>query len=217
MNHRIWSGVMAGGAMLLGMVARADVYVAPSPLYPPEGDRFSLIYSPEVGLANGSLPAPNGVHGDVLGIRNGLGQGATFENIGLEISSLAGIFGRYHGQLAYTNVGGISGVRLDPLGVGWAFPIIRGNHFGIEIEPMISVVDGVLLFTDDQDGKSNVTFFLSSGAEVQFNFYVDAFYFFASPLGVEVRYLEATSGSGSNVYTGADPYWRFRVGIGLQY
>jgi hypothetical protein len=179
----------------------------------PEWDRFSVIYSPEIALANVSLPAPSATNPS-----QGIGAGTTFQNIGLEMSSLrAWPFGRYHAQIAYTNVNGISGVRLDPLGIGWAIPLTRGRSFGVEIEPILQLIDGVLLFTHDQAGGSNVTFFMSSGAALQVNFYSESFYCFVSPIGIELRYLEITSGAGGNVYGAADPYWRFRVGLGLQY
>ncbi len=196
-------GILCGGAI----GARAEEVLVVEPY--PEWDRFSVIYSPEIALSNGSLPAPNS--------SKGITAGTTFENIGLEMSSLRGPFGRYHAQIAYTNVNGVSGIRLDPIGFGWAVPISRGRHFGVEIEPILSFVDGVLLFTDDKAGSPNVTFYMSSGASLQINAYSDSFYCFVSPIGIELRYLEITSGTGGNVYGGADPYWRFRVGLGLQY
>ena len=195
----------AGGAIS----ARADYDRAPEPY--PGWDRFSLIYSPEIALSNGSLPTPNGA-----GVK-GITAGTTFQNIGLELTSRTGAYSRYHGELAYSNVKGDSGISLKPFGFGWAIPLLRGRDEGIELEPMISLLDGTLFFTDDQAGGSNITLFLSSGASLQANFYLDSFYCFASPIGIEVRYLEVTSGTGGKATGGADPYWLFRLGVGVQY
>jgi hypothetical protein len=176
----------------------------------PEWDRFSVIYSPEISLSNSTLPAPNSTAG--------ISMGTTIQNIGLEMSSFRGWpFGRYHAQIAYSNVNGVSGFRLDPLGIGWAVPLAWGRHSGVELEPVLMLVDAILFFTHDQAGGSNVTFFMSSGAELQMNLYADNFYCFVSPIGIELRYLEITSGAGGKAYGAADPYWRFRVGVGVQY
>jgi hypothetical protein len=114
-------------------------------------------------------------------------------------------------------VNGVSGVRLDPFGFGWAIPLVRGRDEGVELEPILSLLDGDLFFTTDQTGGSNVTLFLSSSASLQANFFVDSFYCFVSPIGIAVRYVEVTSGTGGKAIGGADPYWLFRLGVGIQY
>jgi hypothetical protein len=174
-----------------------------------EWARFSLIYSPEIALANSSLPAPNSTRG--------MESGTTFQNIGFEMSTVRGPFGRYHAQLAYTNVNGVSGIRLDPLGIGWAVPLAWGHRWVVELEPILSLIDGVLLFTNDPAGNANVTFYMSSGAELQLNVVSNNFYAYVAPIGIELRYLEITSGPGGNVYGAGDPFWRFRLGLGVQY
>jgi hypothetical protein len=177
----------------------------------PGWDRFSLVYAPEILLANSSLPALNGPG------TSSWGAGTTYQNIGLELSSRTGWLMRYHGVLAYSNVNGISGISLNPFGFGWAIPLVHSRHFGVEIEPILSLLDASLFFTNDQTGGSNVTFLLGAGASLQANLYLDTFYAFASPVGIEVRYLEATTGTGGKATGGADPYWLFRVGVGVQY
>lgn len=196
--------------MVWAGTAAADVVVEPGVVgepYPPAFERFSLIYSPEVALSNTSL-------GEAV---HRVPQGADVQNIGFEVSSLTGWLARYHAQLDFTHGYGANGIRFEPLGFGWAIPLVRSPGFGLEIEPLLSLADGMFLFTNDDGGGSNVTFLLGSGAEVQLNMTIGPFYAFLSPLGIEVRWLEVTSGEGGNVWTGADPFWRFRVGIGVQY
>ena len=112
---------------------------------------------------------------------------------------------------------GANGVRLEPLGFGWAIPLVRAPGFGLEIEPLLSLADGILLFTNDDSNGSNVSFLLGSGAEIQLNMIIGPFYAFLSPIGLEVRWLEVTNGVDGSTWTGADAFWRFRVGIGVQY
>jgi len=173
----------------------------------PGWERFSLIYSPELLLSNSSL-------GPAL---HQAAQGDGIHNIGIESSMQTGWFARYHAQLDYTYGDGFSGVRLEPLGFGWAFPLVRSRSVSFEIEPLVSLADMTLLFTHDNENNSNVTFLLGSSVEVQANLLLGPIYIFASPLGLELRYLKATSGEGGATTTGADPYYRFRVGIGVQY
>jgi hypothetical protein len=205
----------------------APVVVAPvAPAEPPLLSRFSLIYSPEVGLGNsgnGSLiNGGNGANGNGgrnigLTVNGQTNSGVGIHNIGVETSSATGFFARYHAALDYSYGYGYSGVRIEPLGFGWALPIVRTNDVSLEIEPLVSVADGTLLFSNDQNNNANVTFLMSSGAEVQANLVVGPLYLFASPVGVQLRWLEATSGSGSETIAGADWLWRFRMGIGFQY
>lgn len=179
---------------------------APAPVDLP-WNRFSLIYSPEIDLSNSSL-------GQALRQAT---QGAGLHNIGLETSTQTGWVARYHAQLDYTYGYGFSGVRLEPLGFGWALPLVRTRALSLEIEPLLSLADGLFLFTTDAANNSNVTFVLSAGAEVQANLVVGPIYVFASPVGIELRYLEVTSGAGGTTTTGADPLFRFRIGVGVQY
>jgi hypothetical protein len=206
---RSWAllGILASATW--ANTAAADVVVEPAVIepYPPGFERFSLIYSPEVGLADGTL-------GEAA---NHLPNGATVQNIGFEISQLTGWLARYHAQLDFTSGYGANGVRLEPLGFGWALPLIRAPGFGLELEPLLSLADGILFFTHDDNNGSNVSFLLGSGAEIQLNMIIGPFYAFLSPIGIEVRWLEITNGVGGNTWTGADAFWRFRVGIGVQY
>ena len=201
-------------ALICGVspVAMADYVVEPAtePVAYPGWDRFSLIYSPEILLSHSSLPALNG------GTQS-TGPGTTEQNIGLELSSRTGRLMRYHGQLAYSNINGVSGISLNPFGFGWAIPLARGRNVGVELEPILSLLDASLFFTTDQTGGNNVSFLLGSGAALQANFFLDSFYAFVAPIGIEVRYLEVTSGTGGKATGGADPYWLFRLGVGIQY
>ena len=183
--------------------ARADEVVV-GPAIPLE--RLSLIYSPEVDLSS-SL-------GDSM---RRIPNGADVQNIGLEISSLTGWYTRYHAQIDFTHGYGADGVRFEPLAFGLALPLVRGPGLQLEIEPLLSIFDGMLLFTHDDANNGNVTFLLGSGAEVQLNLGVGPFYAFLSPIGVELRWLEITNGEGGNNYEGADAFWRFRIGVGVQY
>jgi hypothetical protein len=197
---------------ILSMMAWASTAVAQQavivePAVPPVYERFSLIYSPEVALSDTSL-------GEAV---NRIPHGADVQNIGFEVSSLTGWFTRYHAQLDFTHGYGANGIRFEPLAFGWAIPLVRVPGFGLEIEPLLSLADGLLLFTNDDNRGSNVSFLLGSGAEVQLNMLVGPFYAFLSPIGVEVRWLEVTSGAGGSSWGGADPFWRFRVGVGVQY
>jgi hypothetical protein len=194
-------------------------YAPPPPAYPPAQpvqpvvqappafSRFSLLYSPEVLFADPPL-------GRAI---NQAAQGGGIHNLGIEISQQTGWAARYHVQLDYTYGYGYSGVRLEPLGFGWAFPLIRTAATSLELEPLVSVADGLLLFSNDARNNGNATFLLSSGAEVQLNLVVSNFYVYASPVGIELRWLEALSGYNSTTYTGADWLWRFRIGAGFQY
>ncbi len=206
-----WTLGVVGILAVLGWAgaAAADVIVEPAVVQPaPMGfERFSLIYSPEVALADSSFgqAAPR------------IPNGADVQNIGFEVSSLTGWLARYHAQLDFTHGYGANGIRLEPLGFGWALPLIRAPGFGREIEPLLALADGILLFSHDSNGASNASFFLGSGAEIQLNMIIGPFYAFLSPIGIEVRWLEVTSGAGGSAWTGADPFWRFRIGIGVQY
>jgi hypothetical protein len=197
--------MFAMGAWAGPAVAQQAMVVEPPE--PPVFERFSLIYSPEVALSDTSL-------GEAI---HRIPHGADVQNIGFEVSSLTGWYTRYHAQIDFTHGYGANGIRLEPLAFGWAIPLVRAPGFGLEIEPLLSLADGLLLFTNDDNNGSNVTFLLGSGAEVQLNLLVGPFYAFLSPLGVEVRWLEVTSGNGGNAWGGADPFWRFRVGVGVQY
>jgi hypothetical protein len=197
-------GVIAFAGWAGTAAAQQAVVVEPAV---PAFERFSLIYSPEVALQDTSF-------GSAV---NRAGRGNDIQNIGFEISSLTGWFTRYHAQIDFTHGYGANGIRLEPLAFGWALPLVRSPGFGLEVEPLLSLADGILLFTNDPDNGQNVTFLLGSGAEVQLNMIVGPFYAFLSPLGVEVRWLEVTSGTGGSAYGGADPLWRFRVGVGVQY
>jgi hypothetical protein len=193
----------------MAATATAEVVVEPAYVEPaPLGwERFSVIYSPEVALADGSL-------GEAT---RHLPNGANVQNIGFELSQLTGWLARYHVQLDFTSGYGANGIRFEPLGFGWALPLIRGRDFGLELEPLLSLADGMVLFTHDDSNGSNVSFLLGSGAEIQLNMTVGPFYAFLSPIGVEVRWLEVTNGAGGATWTGGDPFWRFRAGIGIQY
>ncbi len=208
---RTW---MQGALGLFAMLswagtAAADVVVEPAVVepYPPAFERFSLIYSPEVALADGSLGE------DMRRLPNG----ADVQNIGFELSQLTGWLARYHVSLDFTHGYGANGIRFEPLGFGWALPLVRAPGFGLEIEPLLSLADGMILFSHDDSNASNVTFLLGSGAEIQLNMVIGPFYAFLSPLGIEARWLEVTNGTGGDTYTGADAFWRFRIGVGVQY
>jgi len=189
--------------------ATAEIVVEPAYVdpYPPGFERFSLIYSPEVALDDGSL-------GEAA---HRVPNGATVQNIGFELSQLTGWYARYHVQLDFTSGYGANGIRFEPLAFGWALPLVRAPGFSLEFEPLLSLADGMLLLTHDDNNGSNVTFLLGSGAEVQLNMTVGPFYAFLSPLGVEIRWLEVTNGAGGAAWTGGDAFWRFRVGVGVQY
>ncbi|MHB8420159.1 MAG: hypothetical protein ACYDCL_18960 [Myxococcales bacterium] len=204
MRRTILGFILSASAFALGSVADAQTAPDDDLL---GGERYSLIYSPEVPLGGSTL-------GQAIGRA---ANGGGIHNLGLEISSKTGFVARYHAQLDYTYAGGLSGVRLEPLGFGWAVPLVRTESVGFEIEPLLSLADGLLLFTDDSSGNSNVTFLLGAGAEVQANLILGPFYLFASPLGIELRYLEVTSGAGQQVTAGAAVYYRFRVGLGVRY
>jgi hypothetical protein len=202
----------------------APVVVAPAQV--PMLSRFSLIYSPEVSLGSsgnlsiingGNGANGNGSHGTGLTVAAQNSTGVGIHNIGLETSTPTGFFARYHATLDYSYGYGYSGVRIEPLGFGWAFPIVRTDSVSFEVEPLVSLVDGTLLFSNDQNNNANVTFLASSGAEVQANLTVGPIYFFASPVGMQLRWLEATTGDGGGTGTGADWLWRFRAGVGFQY
>jgi len=201
---------------LLAAVERAVAGIFPEAKEPEMGgptnpypSRLSLIYDPEIGLSNGPLSLADPLHA-----------------IGLELSVHAGGAIRYHLQLAYVDLSGISGVRLDPLTFGWVFPIVSQGDFRLEIEPTVSFLDLVLLA-----GNGNVGFFFSSGVGAQVNLIYGPVYFFISPIGFEVRYLgvipnlaqseSVTTGldstnTGSTI-TGADVSYRLRFGVGFQY
>jgi hypothetical protein len=220
MHTKILSALGVGLAVAWSGAAAAQVIVeTPPPDAPPPRvvvvpetfalDRLAFIYSPEIALSNSSLRQA----------LNKAAAGDGVHNLGFEYSTQTGWVARYHAQLDFTSGYGLNGVRIEPLGVGWALPLIRGPGVGLEIEPLLSLADGLFLFSNQagSNGNGNVTFLLSSGAEVQVNLTLGAFYAFASPIGFELRYLEVTNGSGGTVTTGADAYWRFRVGIGFQY
>ncbi len=180
----------------------------PTPPYrAPDAERFSLIYSPEVPLSGTSFGQAigNAAHGNAI------------QNIGLEVSTKTGYLSRYHLQLDYISAYGESGVRIEPLAFGWALPMVATESVRFELEPLISLADGVLLFTRDLAGNPNVTFLLSSGAEVQLNLALGSFYLFASPVGIELRYLQIASGIGHQDSWGTDWFYRFRAGLGVQY
>jgi hypothetical protein len=200
--------VVVGALAAVGWagVAAAQTAVVVEPLAP-AFERFSLIYSPEIALQDTSF-------GSAL---NRAGRGDGIQNIGFEISSLTGWYTRYHVQIDFTHGYGANGVRLEPLAFGWALPLVRAPGFGLEIEPLLSLADGILLVTDDDNHGQNVTFLLGSGAEVQLNMTVGPFYAFLSPIGLEVRWLQITSGDRGSAYGGADPLWRLRIGVGVQY
>jgi hypothetical protein len=203
---RAW-GVVA--VLALAAPALADVIVEPATVepYPPGFERFSVIYSPEVALQTGTLGEP----------ANHFPNGADVQNIGFELSQLTGWLARYHAQLDFTHGYGANGIRFEPLGFGWALPLVRAPGFALEFEPLLSLADGMVLFSHDDSSNSNVSFLLGSGAEVQLNMVVGPFYAFLSPIGIEVRWLEVTSGAGGTGWVGADPFWRFRIGVGVQY
>jgi hypothetical protein len=212
MRHWLRAEVRAGAVFaVLSLAATATAEVAVEPGYiepgPPGWERFSLIYSPEVALEGGSL-------GEAA---HRIPNGADVQNIGFELSQLTGWLTRYHAQLDFTHGYGANGIRFEPLAFGWALPLLRGRDFGLEFEPLLSLADGMVLFTHDDNNGSNVSFLLGSGAEIQLNMTVGPFYAFLSPLGIEVRWLEVTNGAGGNAWTGADAFWRFRVGVGVQY
>jgi hypothetical protein len=169
--------------------------------------RLSLIYDPEIGLAEGSeLGLPDVIHA-----------------IGLELSVHAGGAVRYHLQFAYANVSGLSGIRLEPLTFGWVFPVLSQGDFRIEIEPTVSFVDFLLLFANN--GTSNVVAFFGSGLGAQVNLSYGPVYFFLSPIGFELRYLGISSASSTgadgsssnNVATEGDLGYRLRIGVGFQF
>src|SRR5581483_1963499 len=148
--------------------AAQQVVVEPAPAAPPapavvveppplDIERFSVIYSPEILLSDTAFDKA----------LNKAGRGEGVHNIGFEISTLAGWFTRYHAQLDFIHGYGANGVRLEPLAFGWALPLVRTPGFGMEIEPLIALADGILLSTNDDRGDNNVTFMLGSGAEVQ--------------------------------------------------
>ncbi len=202
----IGKSLVVGLALAWAGSATADTDVPP----PDEGmgwERFSVLYSPEVELSDTSLgPA----------LQSAL-RGNGVQNFGLESSMQTGWLARYHAQLDYTYGYGFSGVRFEPLGFGWAFPIVRNREMRLEIEPLFSAADFLFLFSKDAANNANVTFLLSTGVEVQLNLTVGPFYVYASPLGLELRYLEVTTGSLGAITTGMDPFFRFRLGVGIQY
>jgi len=198
---------LVSAALVLALAGVAEAQAAPPDDGVLGGHRLSLIYSPEVPLGAGSLGQA---------IHNAAG-GAGIQNLGLEVSTRTGFVARYHAQLDYTYGDGLSGVRLEPLAFGWAVPLIHTDAVGLEVEPLLSLADGILLFTRDDAGNSNVTFLLGAGVEGQLNLVLGPVYLFASPLGLEVRYLAVTSGDGHVATTGADVYYRFRLGIGVRY
>jgi hypothetical protein len=201
--RKLVGGILAVSSLLWAGFARAQVALGPAvPI-----DRFSLIYSPEVALANTSL-------GESI---HRLPNGADVQNIGFELSTLTGWYSRYHAQIDYTHGYGADGIRFEPLAFGLALPVVQGPGLQLEIEPLLSLVDGMVLFTHDVDNAGNVTFLLGSGAEVQLNLGIGPFYAFLSPIGLELRWLEVTNGTGGKSYGGADVFWRFRVGVGVQY
>jgi hypothetical protein len=178
-------------------------YVNPNP------SRISLIYSPEIPLVNGTF-----------------GQMDVLHSIGAELSVPTGGGVRYHLQLAYLTIDGLSGMRLEPLTFGFAIPLVVQGAFRLEIEPMISFVDLAVLFNDESSG--NAGFYVSSGVSAQVNLSYGPLYFFLSPIGFELRYFgdipQETSifgiGTGTfsqNAVGGPDLNYRLRVGIGFQY
>jgi hypothetical protein len=199
---------------LLAVVERAVAGIFPEASQPvvwnapnPNRSRLSLIYDPEIGLAEGSeLGLPDVVHA-----------------IGVELSVPTGPTVRYHLQLAYANVSGLSGIRLEPLTFGWVFPVLSQGDFRIEIEPTVSFVDLLLLFANN--GSSNVVALFGSGVGAQVNLSYGPVYFFISPVGFEVRYLgissaNSTAADGStnnNVATEVDLGYRLRFGVGYQF
>ena len=193
-------------AELLSVVERAVAKVFPDEaraqqVYAnPNLSRVSLIYAPEIPLVNGTF-----------------GQSDVAHSIGIELSIATGRSFRYQPQIAYVNVSGISGFRVDPLTFGWVYPLVAQGDFRLEIEPTISFVDFVALSgTDTMTSNSTVGLFFSSGFGVQANLTYGPLYFFISPFGLEIRFVEVLTDSGA-VNGGADLNYRLRFGIGFQF
>ncbi len=85
-----------------------DSLRAPEAYANPNLSRISIVYSPEIPIANGTF-----------------GQSDVAHAIGVELSLPAGRSFRYQPQIAYVNLSGLSGFRLDPLTFGWVYPVGR--------------------------------------------------------------------------------------------
>jgi outer membrane protein OmpA-like peptidoglycan-associated protein len=176
---------------------------APEPSTEYEG-RVSFVFRPSFPVSNGNVFA------------NSMAGG------GIEWQNGGGLL-RYHAAAMIVGTIDMLGARLEPLSFGLGFPIYDKGGARVELEPVLHLLNPQLVAPTDRRGTllpnrgDTATFQLSTGADVRVNFSKDKFTFGLSPIGFDVRWLNAGLATGAKQELLAGVDYQMRVTLGYQY
>jgi hypothetical protein len=216
------AAALAAVTLLLGSAARAEG----STLH------LTLTYEPAVLATKGwfgNIP-PNSA--ETFGV--------TMHNVGVDLSVGGGQF-RYHFRLSYTDfvqtagesAEGLSetvsisanGTRIDPLEFGWAIPVLRSGGWGVEVEPMISLLETFFVSAPSEEsgggttGTTSTLLLLGAGFGVGVNVDFGMFHAVLKPINFDIVYFEddlnPPAGATSTSLSGANLMYRFGIGLGI--
>lgn len=185
------------------LVASAQGDTAPAPPEPATkyAGRISAVFRPSFALSRGNV-FDNSVAGG-----------------GVEWQAGGGLL-RYHAAAMIVGTVDMLGARLEPLSFGVGIPIHDKGGVLIEFEPVFHVLNPQLVAPTNRIGSlrpnlgDTATMQLSSGADLRINFSKDNFTFGLSPVGFDVRWLNAglATGARSEALAGLDYQVRFTIG-----